>query len=151
MRDFRRLPSLLRVASILGLLFSIASLVLFVAMIVVFITSRRSSLQPPADSSRMDDIALNLGMLGGACVFAVNAYRTRFRQMDRWSYRLNSWQSQVRAIGALAMLPLCAIILAVVIPQDSLAYLLVFGVSMLAALALLGAYLWMSTWTGTLL
>jgi hypothetical protein len=151
MRDFRRLPSLLRVASILGLLFSIASLVLFVAMIVVFITSRRSSLQPPADSSRMDDIALNLGMLGGACVFAVNAYRTRFRQMDRRSYRLNSWQSQVRAIGALAMLPLCAIILAVVIPQDSLAYLLVFGVSMLAALALLGAYLWMSTWTGTLL
>lgn len=151
MRDFRRLPSLLRVASILGLLFSIASLVLFVASFVVFFTSRRSSLQPPVDSWRTDNIALNLGMLGGACIFAINAYRTRFRQMDRRSFRLNSWQSQLQTIGALAMLPLCAIMLDVIIPQNDLAFLLASAVSMLAASALIGAYLWMSIWTGTLL
>lgn len=151
MRDFRRLPSLLRVASILGLLLSLASLVLFVAMFVVFITSRQSSLQPPADPMRTDVIALNLGMLAGACIFAVNAYRTRFRQTDRRSFRLDSWQSQLRAIGALATLPLCALTLAVVIPQGDVAFLLTSAVSMLAALVLLGAYLWMSAWTGTLL
>jgi hypothetical protein len=151
MRDFRRLPSLLRVASILGLLFSLASLVLFAAMFGVFITTLRSSLQPPVNPMRTDVIALNLGMLGGACIFAVNAYRTSFRQTDRRSFRLNSWQGQLRTIGALATLPLCALMLAVVIPQGDVAFLLTSAVSMLAAAVLLGAYLWMSIWTGTLL
>jgi len=126
MRYFRRLPPLLRVASLLGLLFPLASILLFAEL---FATSLSSSV----DSSRVAMIALNLAMLGGACSVAVTTYSTRFRQPDPEPFPLSSWQSQVRTLVLLAALPSCALVLAVFIPSTALAFALVFLVSILAA------------------
>jgi heme/copper-type cytochrome/quinol oxidase subunit 1 len=141
MRYFRRLPPLLRVASILGLLFALASLALIAELGVSLVTSFPQS---PADSNRVFGlVALNVGMLSGACSTAVNTYSMRFRRPDRGPFPLSSWQSQVRAIVLLAALPLCALALAVFaplipLPLDFL-FLPVAAISLLAAVVLVVA------------
>lgn len=152
MRYFRRLPPLLRVAGILGVLFPFASIVLLVALIIRSLPAFRhlmslSTIPPfPVDFFRMLVIGANLGMLGGACVFAISTYSTRLRRPDRRPFLLDSWQGQVRAIALLAALPLCAIALALVIPPTLLAasvlIFLAFAVSALAALVLVAANFW---------
>jgi hypothetical protein len=143
MRYFRRLPPLLRVASLLGLLFPLASLVLLIPLLVTSLPSFPNS---PPDFGRRGIIALNLGMLGGACSIAVNAYSTRFRRPDRGPFPLNSWQSQVRAIVVVAVLPSCALALALVAPLIPLplAFLLVAvaAISVLAAIVVRMATIW---------
>jgi len=96
MRYFRRLPPLLRVASILAVLFPLASMALLVALIIL---SLPTFPQLPVAFFRVLVIGANLGMLGGACVFATSAYSTRFRQPNRGPFLLDSWQSQVQAIA----------------------------------------------------
>src|SRR5258706_3430878 len=133
-RYFRRLPPLLRVASLLGLLFPLASLALLVPLLVTSLPSFPQSFsQVPSDFDHRGIIGLNLGLLGGACSVAVNAYSTRFRRPDRGPFLLSSWQSQMRAVALLSVLPLCGIALALVIPPTSLAFVVVFPISLLAA------------------
>jgi hypothetical protein len=132
MRYFRRLPPLLRVASLLGLLFYLTALALLINYLVTGLYAHR-------DPSRVPIIALNLLWLGSACSFAVNGYSTRFRRSDRGPFPLDSWQSQVRAIALLSALPLCGIALALVIPPTSLAFVVVFPISLLAAVVVIAA------------
>jgi hypothetical protein len=150
MRYFRRLPPLLRVASILGLLFALGVIALSTEIVVSFVTSLPSFFQSPADinqspaeSNRVLGVAINLGMIGGACSTAVNTYSMRFRRPDRGPFPLSSWQSQVRAIVLLAALPLCALALAVFAPLIPLPLefliLPVVAISILAAVVLLAA------------
>lgn len=142
MLNFRRLPRFLHVVSTLGLLLDLASLVMFSALLVSFITGGVVSRQGLANDPRLLVIALNLGMLGLACTFAVNGYRTRFRQPNRGPFPLDSWQRQTRAIALLAALPLCAIALAAVIsPTQDAAVLMLYAISALGALALVLAYM----------
>ena len=141
MRYFRRLPPLLRVASILGLLFALASIVGFVEVIIAVLSSIPRS---PVDPSRMLVIALNLGMLGLACNVAVNSYSMRFRQPDKRPFPLDSWQSQVRTILLLAALPIAALVLAVAIPPTSLAFGIVFPISIIGVIVLVVATLQMN-------
>jgi hypothetical protein len=136
MRSFRRLPPLLRVASLLGLLFYLTTLALLTDSCIMFLSSFPHAYQ---DSSPMFIIALNLLWLGSACVFAVNGYSTRFHRSDRGPFPLDSWQSQVRAIALLSALPLCGIVLALVIPPTSLAFVVVFPISLLAAVVVIAA------------
>src|SRR5262249_59611907 len=96
-RMFRRLPPLLRAASIVGLLLPLASIVLLGRGLVIAILPSFPGW--PVDASRVLAIAVNLGMLGGACSTVVNAYSARFRRLDRGRFPLESWQSQVRAIA----------------------------------------------------
>lgn len=117
MRNFRRLPPLLRVASVLGLLCALASITMLVSALI---TSYRSFPQSPPDFTRELVIGLDVGMLGGACSFAVTAYSGRFRRPDRGSFLLSSWQSQLSAILLVAALPSCALALALVAPLISL-------------------------------
>jgi hypothetical protein len=142
MRYFRRLPPLLRVASILGLLFPLASIALLLSVLVM---SLLSYTQEPLDFGRLL-IASNLGMLGGACSFAVTTYSARFRRPDWGPVPLGSLQSQVRAIVLLAALPTCALALALFIPPTPPASFLVslldIAITLIAAFALLAAYLW---------
>src|SRR5690348_774478 len=140
MRIFLRLPPLLRVASLLGLLLPLASLVVLIAGLI----TSRSSVPAlwSADADRLLVIGLNLVMLGGACSFAVNTYSTRFRRPDSGAFPLASWQSQVLAIVGVAALPICALALAVVIPPTSLAWGGVFLISLIAAVVLLAANLY---------
>ncbi|HEX8994884.1 MAG TPA: hypothetical protein VF812_02520 [Ktedonobacterales bacterium] len=135
MRYYRRLPPLLRVASILGLLFALTALALFVALFVARIDAILESIpQDRLSDYRWLAIGLNLGLLSGACFTAVNWYVTRFREPPPAPLPLGSRRSQLRAILLLAALPLCAILLASVIPPESDWFGVVFGVSLLGAL-----------------
>ncbi len=153
MRYSRRLPPLLRAASILGVLFPLVSLVLLVTLLIKMPSTFP---QLPRDFFRVMAIALNLGLLSGACSFAIGTYRTRFRRLDTRPFPLDSWQSQLLAILLLAALPLCAITLAVVIPPPPAVFgpafpvfvFASFAVSMLGALVLIAAHLWLIIKTG---
>jgi hypothetical protein len=103
MRYFRRLPPVLRVASILGLLFPLASIVLLVSVLVTALPSFPQS--PPDFVAGRGLIGLNLGLLGGACTFAVTTYSTRFLWPDVRPFPLSSLQSQLWAMVLLAALP----------------------------------------------
>ena len=148
-RNYHRLPPLLRVASILGLVFALTSLLLLVASLASFIASRAASSLPPMDSFRVLVIAQNVGVLSGACTFTVNAYSARFRPAAREPYLLDGWRRQARAIALLAALPLCAVMLAIVISPDSILFMLTFAVSGLAAFTVLAATLWAAVRTTT--
>ena len=142
-RQYRRLPPLLRVASVLGLVFALTSLLVFVVSLVVFIASWAASSPPSMESYRQTEIAVNLGILGGACTFTVNAYSARFRPGAREPFLLDGWRRQARSILMLAALPLCAITLAIVISPDSIVFVLTFAVSVFGAGTLLVAYFWL--------
>jgi uncharacterized membrane-anchored protein len=142
LRYFPRLPMLLRVAFILGLLFPLAS----IALLIEALISRLSAVSPhwSADVERLGLIAVNLGMVSGACSFTVNTYSLRFRRSDTGPFPLTSWQSQVRAILLLAALPISALVLAAFISPTSLAFIIVFPISLLGACVLLVAYFYLS-------
>ena len=146
MRYFRRLPPLLRVASLLGLLFPLAALALLVPLLFSGLWSFPWFPQVSPDFGRRGIMALNLVLLGGACSVAVNTYSTRFRQPDRGPIPLSSWQSQVRAIALGAAVPLCALALALVAPLIPLPLAFVFWVvtvvSLLGAVVLLMVTIW---------
>ena len=149
MRYFRRLPPLLRLASLLGLLFPLAALALLLPLLFSGLWSFPWFPQVPSDFGRrgiMAIIAFNLVLLGGACTNVVNTYSMRFRQPDRGPFPLSSWQSQVRAIVLLAALPSCALALALFIPPTPPALFLVnlldIAISVLGAIVLLVASIW---------
>ncbi len=137
MRDVRRRPLLVRVAGLLSFLFLLTGLVLIVGGFWAFLSS---SPRAPVDSSRLSVIAQNLILLGLACTFVVNRHTLRFRRRDREPFPLDSWQNQVRAFVVVAALPMCALVLAVVIPPTSLAWVGVFLISAMAAFVLVAAY-----------
>jgi hypothetical protein len=147
-RYFDRLPPLLQVACILGLMLLLAAAVVayFAPIVFVFaLIASQSSASPPwyLDPIRLFVIALNLGALGVACFFAVNSYSRRFRRPDRGPFPLDSWQSQLRIIALLAALPLCAVVVVLVLPLGQPADFLAIGITLLAWGALLAAYVWL--------
>jgi hypothetical protein len=155
MRNFRHLPPILRAASILGLLFPLASIMLLGSEVVIMILAPFP--QWPLDALRGLFIAVNLGMLGGACSYAVNSYSLRFRQLEREPLSLSSWQNQAQASALLATLPLGAVALALVLPPGFPAGFpaglsrrafppgfLAIGITLLAAVVLLVVYTWVA-------
>jgi hypothetical protein len=64
-RYFRRLPPLLQVTFILGLLFPLASIAVLIEAVIASLSS--VSLHWSLDVSRLLVIGLNLGMLSGSC------------------------------------------------------------------------------------
>ncbi len=141
MRNFRRLPPLLRVADIVALLFALAGIALLVAAFIMHLSSA-----PPRWPESTVVIGLNLVLLAGSCSVVDQAYRARFRRPGGGPSRslLGSWQGQVRAIVLLAALPLCALALAAFIPPTSPAFEIVFLVTLLGAFVSFGAALWMN-------
>jgi hypothetical protein len=94
------------------------------------------------DAFRTVGIALNLGILSGACSFVVNNYTLRFRRAGRGSYPLDSSQSQVRWLLVLAALPLCTLALAVFLPRTPLLNLVLVAPTLLAILVNLAAWVY---------
>ena len=133
---FCRLPPLLRVAGILGLLFVLASVVLFLGS---GITALPAFLRWPVDAHRAWGIAWNLIMLSLACSLVVNIYILRFRRPGSGSYPLDSWQSQVRWLLVLAAFPLGALALAVFLPRTPVLNFVLGPPNVLAILVLLAA------------
>ncbi|MGZ3585224.1 MAG: hypothetical protein ACXVCT_20975 [Ktedonobacterales bacterium] len=123
MRYFRRLPPLLRVVDIFGLLFVVAGLAL------LGFTSLSSSHPSFLDANRVQAIFMNLIILSLACTFTLQTYRTRLSQPDRGPLHLSSWQSQLRFIALVAALPIGALVFAFVIPQTAGAFTLIFPIS----------------------
>ncbi len=137
LRHIPRLPPLLRVLSIVGLLLPLASLVLLQQ-------ETPSRLASDSEFIRVLAMVLNLTMLGVACSFAVHTYSTRFRRPDGGPVPLAAWQSQLQALLLAAALPLWALALAVVItPAAQPGYTNVFLISILAACVSYGANLWL--------
>ncbi|MDE3230851.1 MAG: hypothetical protein KGO05_13310 [Chloroflexota bacterium] len=131
MTGFRRLPHILRVASLLRPLFPLG---LF-AGIAYLVTAGAWSHGPEAAyASRVAVFAMNLSVLGLGCAVIVHVYNSRFREPDRQPFPLESWQSQARAILALAATPVCALVLAIVIPPTARAFEFVFPVSLIGVI-----------------
>ncbi len=143
MRNIRRLPPLLRVVSILGYLFSLTAIAL---LIVSLVTDLLAFPHAHGVLSLVGTIGSNLFWLGLACSLVVSTYSTRFRRPDGRPFPLDSWQSQVRAIGLLSVLPLCGIALAMLTvffpptpPADLLVGALVAAISVLAGIVVIVA------------
>lgn len=140
MRYFRRLPPLLRVASLLGLLFPLPFLIL---PLYYFVQIMRSSPTASEYDARLLVIGLNLGMVCMACSLVVRSYSKRFREPGTpGPFPLDSWQSQVRAIVLVAALAICALVLAVIISPTARAFQIVFPVSILGVFELAVAGGW---------
>lgn len=131
MRFIRHLPPPLRVVGILGFLCILASLVLSTAQVFHL---HPFSLPTGVYSSRIQLVAMNLGLLGLAVIFTLNAYRMRHVNMR---LPLATWQRQARTILFVAILPLVALTLALVIPPTLSIYGIAFGISVLAAVVTL--------------
>jgi hypothetical protein len=114
MRNFRRLPPLVRIARPLGGLFVLISLVLLGWMLVTRLPDHLS-----LGMFRLVNIAVSLSALGSALnLYAIN-YGRRFRTTGVEDFPLSSWQNQARTIALLAALPICALALALFVPSSS--------------------------------
>lgn len=142
MRYFRRLSPRASAANIFERVFFLVSIALMelpMVMILLF------SSHPSGGAIRLGIIAIDLGILGLGCASALKIYRTRFHQPDRAPYPFSSWQSRLRAIALAAALPICAFILAVIIPPTSRAFEIVFPISLIGGVALLVVCMVVST------
>ena len=136
MRDLHRLPPLLHIMNIVGYVFPLAAIVLFVMSYI------QAFSMSAADSDRLRLVALNLVLLSMVGLIVARVYKTRIYQPDRRPLPLDSWRSQARALLLLAAVPLCALVLAILLPPTLSIYGISFGVSGLGALILLGALFW---------
>jgi hypothetical protein len=137
MRYFRRLPPLLRVASLLSLLLPLGFFVLPLNGFVHMMSLSRTAL---LYGDLLVGIGLNLSMVGAACFVVVQSYTKRFREPGApGPFPFDSWQSQMRAILLMAALPICALLLAVIIPLTSEASIIVLQVTGLGVFVLVAA------------
>jgi hypothetical protein len=139
MRYARRLPPLLRVMNILGLLFILMAVVALLAGAPIFHGSFQWS---PMQAHRATGIVFTLLALSLACTFVVSNYTLRFRRAGRPSYPLDSWPSQVRWWLLLGTLPLCVLALAVVLPRTPLFDFVLAVLTVLAMLLNLAAWVY---------
>ena len=138
-RYFLRLPPVLRVARIAGLLLALAALVLFLQMLPTWLSTSHW----PADFPQVFTIAWSLIALSLSCSLVVYPYDRHARRSGRGAVALDSWQSQVRALLVSTALPLCALVLAVVIPPTQPGYENIFFITILAMFVSLVANLWL--------
>lgn len=138
MTSFRRLPPVLRAVSLLR---PLCPLGLFVAFAYTASVGTWSSAHEGLSASRVAVIAINLGVVGLGCSAVVYIYNSRFRQPDRATFPLASWQSQVRTMLALTIIPVAALVLAVAIPPTARAFELVFPASIIGAIVCLAVAL----------
>ena len=143
LRNFRQLPPFLRAVSVVGLLLILASLAL--STVLVF---HIQPFYPPsaADSSRIQLVSLNLGLVGLIGGMLLTNYNIRMRQLGGIPFPLGTWRSQAIALVVLTAAPLCGLILGLYIPPLTKAYGVAFGISVLGAWIALGGFFWMLLW-----
>lgn len=136
-RYFWRLPLHLRVLGIVGIIGGLLPVASLLWLVPIVITSWSSPAGLPSPVYRVMALALNLAMLGLACILVVRIYCLRFRQPDdEKTFPLSSWQSQLRAITLLGALPLCGLVVALILPPVLAGYfleLLIAGVAAVVA------------------
>lgn len=140
-REFRRLPPLVRVASLLGLLLPLAAL----ALLTQALSTNLSTSEWPADFNRVLAIALNLNVLGLDCTLVVTTVRARVREQGREPVVQDAWLRPGRLLVVTAMLPLGALTCAVVLPPTYPGFDTIFLLSLLAVCVWVGVMVWLST------
>lgn len=138
MTSLRHLPPVLRVASLLRPLFPLG---LFVTFAYLISAGAWTSAHDGLYAARVGVIAINLGVVGLGCSAVVYVYNARFRQPDRTTFPLTSWQSQVRTMLALTIMPVVALVMAMVIPPTASAFQLVFPASIIGGVVCLAVTL----------
>lgn len=133
MSSLRQLPPVLRVASVLRLLFPLGLVATFAYLVTAGVWS---SAHLGVYASRVAVIAANLSLLSLGCGLVVRTYMARVRQPGRGPFQLESWQNQVRTILVLTGVPVCALVLTVIISPTIGAFQLVFPVSIIGAIML---------------
>lgn len=142
MHYFRRLPPLLRAMSAASVLFGF---VVFVAFMYLSTVRGLFDLSLSWENvSRIQLVAIDFAVLAIDCAIVITAYNTRFYRPDREPHPLGSWQRQARALGALATLPLCNVVLALVLSPDFKIYGFVFGIGILGVWVAFAGVCWMT-------
>lgn len=139
-RNFRRLPPFVRGLNIVATLLLLVDFALLVPTFLTAwssMTTRSPSPPFPPYLVRITGIAVNLGLISMACSSVVNVYNLRFRQPAREPLPLASWQSQLRTVALLVVLPLCGLALTLFLPPAFPAFYLVAGIDLLAMVVVL--------------
>jgi hypothetical protein len=139
MRSFRRLPPFLRAVSVLGQL----SLLAAVGVMTWTILATRGEDQSAArrEWNQGTAIGWSLVVLGMACLPLLLAYNARFaRRPTRRAPLTDAWQTQLKVALALAALPFCTLVCALLIPSTSSLFQVVYALGFLSLLILMAAW-----------
>ncbi len=164
MRYFRRLPPLLRVLTLVGLVAALAAMAMCISALLLGFPIVVSSAQAPFDGAPLPSptaqqmaqvstsllwrvaIGANLLPLSGACSWPVQVYVIRFRRpayaLPWLVSQLEMWPAQLLAVLALGALPLTALVIALLTPPNVVVVLLAMAASVIASCVLLGANIW---------
>ncbi|HEX9413030.1 MAG TPA: hypothetical protein VF916_05960 [Ktedonobacterales bacterium] len=136
MQSFRRLPPFLRAVSVLGQL----SLLAAVGVMTWTHLATRGEDQSAArrEWNQGTAIGWSLLVLGLACLPLLLAYNARFaRRPTRRAPLTDAWQTQLKVALALAALPFCTLVGALLIPSRSSLFQVVYALGVLSLLVLL--------------
>src|SRR5258706_2094637 len=139
MRSFRRLPPLLRAVSGLAQL----SLLAAVGVMTWTILATRGEEQSAArrEWNQGTAIGWSLWVLGMACLPLLLAYNARFaRRPTRRAPLTDAWQTQLNVALALAALPFCTLVCALLIPSTSALFQVVYALGFLSLVVLMAAW-----------
>jgi hypothetical protein len=133
-RYFHRLPLLLRVVSIMGVLLPLASVAVLVPLFVLGWMAYPPAPAVPGGYFRLWWIGMNGIALALPCLFVVNLYCLRFVEPPRRAFAVSSWQRQVGVFGLLAALPLGGIAVALILPSVLPTSILEMGIAALGGI-----------------
>lgn len=147
LRFFRQLPRLLQTLTWLGVALSLVAMALLIAAVVLGVSSLRTLSDAPSPYHmllmlKMLSVGMALGMVGNACAWPTNMYRARLRHPERPTLRLETWQTQIMAALALAVLPLCSLALTPLLSFTSILVVAPFALNVIEAFVLIAASIW---------
>ena len=135
MRAIRRLPTFLRALSLLGML------ALLAAVSVLTWASRVLPGDYQSFGQRFT-LCMFLLMLAMACNVMVIAHNLRFKHPGRSAPWPDAWQVQLTVVLALAALPLCSLLFALLVPPSPSMYDMLLALQILATIVLAAGCIW---------
>jgi hypothetical protein len=136
------LPPFMRIARMAGLLCLLATLVL---LVWIGVTGLPFDLHAEGQFQHLLVIAASLFPLGTAFIFPSTAYISYIRSGGSRASPFHSWQQQARAIGLLAVLPICALALAFLAPGSALLVQVSWALTVAAAVGNVVASIWIAS------
>ena len=136
MRAIRRLPPLLRALWVLQLLTLLAG----TGVLAWWFPNLHGD--DPSLGSHVAAFFLALLLLVLACTLMIAAYNMRFERPGRSAPWPDSWQVQLTVVLALATLPLCSLVFALLAPTSPSMYDMLFALQILSILVLVTAWIW---------